>query len=110
MAIDMNKVSGNHSQQLDNIKFKSQNANQTVKQQAVQSQASSAPQAKDSVSLTQQAQQLHNIKDKLTNTSSVNQEKVDSIRKAIAAGEYKVDPQKLAENLAKFEEDLAKIF
>ncbi len=114
MAIDMNKVAGNHSQQLDNIKLKSQNANQTVKQQTVQSQAqseaSSKPQVKDSVSLTQQAQQLHKIKDKLTNTSSIDQEKVESIRKAIAAGDYKVDPQKLAANLAKFEGDLSKIF
>ena len=114
MAIDMNKVSGNHSQQLDNIKLKSQNANQTVKQQTAvtqaQTQASNSPQVKDSVSLTQQAQQLHKIKDKLTNTSSIDQEKVETIRKAIAAGEYKVDPEKLAANLAKFEGDLAKIF
>ena len=114
MALDINKVAGNHSQQLDSIKLKAQNSNQNVKQQNVQSQAqtqaSTNPQAKDSVSLTQQAQQLHTIKDKLTNTSSINQEKVESIRKAIAAGDYKVDPQKLAANLAKFEGDLAKIF
>jgi len=110
MAIDMNKVAGAHSQQLDNLKLKSQNANQTVKQETVQNQAqtqaSNKPQAKDSVSLTQQAQQLHKIKEKLTNTSSIDQEKVDSIRKAISAGEYKVDPQKLAANMAKFEEAL----
>jgi len=110
MAIDMNKVAGNHSQQLDSIKLKSQNANQTAKQETVQhqaqTQAGNKPQAKDSVSLTQQAQQLHKIKEKLTNTSSIDQEKVDNIRKAISAGEYKVDPQKLAANMAKFEEAL----
>lgn len=114
MAIDINKAAGNRSQQLDNIKLKSQHANQAGRQQTVQNQAqpqaNSRPPVKDSVSLTQQAQQLHKINEQLTNTSSVDQKKVETIRKAIAAGEYKVDPQKLAANLAKFEEDLTKIF
>ncbi|MDP2559877.1 flagellar biosynthesis anti-sigma factor FlgM [Psychrobium sp. 1_MG-2023] len=114
MAIDINKLAGNHSQQLDSLKNKSQNNATEVKQQNVQqqsqTQAQSQPQAKDSVSLTKQAQQLHGIREKLNNTSSVNQEKVESIRKAIASGDYKVDPEKLAANLAKFEGDLEKIF
>ncbi len=113
-AMDINKLAGNHSQQLDNIKNKGQAATQDVKQQSAQqsvaTQAQNKPEAKDSVSLTQQAQQLLKIREKLNNTSSVNQEKVDNIRKAIAAGEYKVDPDKLAANLAKFEGDLEKIF
>ena len=112
--MDINKLAGNHSQQLDNIKNKGQAATQDVKQQSAQqsvaTQAQNKPEAKDSVSLTQQAQQLLKIREKLNNTSSVNQEKVDNIRKAIAAGEYKVDPDKLAANLAKFEGDLEKIF
>lgn len=114
MALDINKLAGNHSQQLDKLKNQAQSKTEQVKQQNVQQQAQTAaqakPEAKDSVSLTQQAQQLHNIREKLNNTSSVNQEKVESIRKAIAAGEYKVDPDKLAANLAKFEGDLEKIF
>ncbi len=114
MAIELNKLAGAHSQQLDSLKSKAQSDTQSVKQQSVQqnaqTQAQSQPQAKDSVSLTQQAQQLHKIRDKLNNTSSVNQEKVDSIKKAIAAGDYKVDPDKLAANLAKFEGELEKIF
>lgn len=114
MAIDLNKVAGAHSQQLDSLKSKAQSDTQNVKQQDVkqsaQTQAQSQPRAKDSVSLTQQAQQLHKIRDRLNNTSSINQEKVDSIKKAIAAGEYKVDPDKLAANLAKFEGALEKIF
>jgi len=114
MALDINKLAGNHSQQLDRLKNQSQSKTDNVKQQNVQQQAQTAaqskPEAKDSVSLTKQAQQLHNIREKLNNTSSINQEKVASIRKAIAAGEYKVDPDKLAANLAKFEGDLEKIF
>lgn len=114
MAIDLNKLAGSHGQQLEGLKSKAQSDTASVKQQNVQqnaqTQAQSQPQAKDSVSLTQQAQQLHKIQDKLNNTSSVNQEKVESIRKAIAAGEYKVDPDKLAANLAKFEGALEKIF
>jgi len=114
MAIELNKLAGAHSQQLDSLKNKAQSETSNVKQQSVQqnaqTQAQSQPQAKDSVSLTQQAQQLHKIQDKLSTTTSVNQEKVDSIKKAIAAGEYKVDPDKLAANLAKFEGELEKIF
>lgn len=114
MAIELNKVGGAHSQQLDSLKSRAQSDTANVKQQnlqqSTQTQAQSQPQAKDSVSLTQQAQQLHNIRDKLNNTSSINQEKVDSIKKAIAAGDYKVDPDKLAANLAKFEGELEKIF
>lgn len=114
MALNINKPVGNHSQQLDNLKNQAQSKTETVKQQNVQQQAQTTtqtkPESKDSVSLTKQAQQLHNIREKLNNTSSVNQEKVANIRKAIAAGEYKVDPDKLAANLAKFEGDLEKIF
>ncbi len=114
MALDINKAAGNQSQHLDNLKSQSQSKSENVKQQSVQQQAQitiqSKPESKDSVSLTQQAQQLHGIRDKLNNTSSVDQEKVASIRKAIAAGEYKVDPDKLAANIAKFEGDLEKIF
>jgi negative regulator of flagellin synthesis FlgM len=114
MALDINKLAGNHSQQLDKLKSQSQSTTDTVKQKNVQQQAQTAaqakPESKDSVSLTKQAQQLHSIREKLNNTSSVNQEKVANIRKAIAAGEYKVDPDKLAANLAKFEGDLEKIF
>jgi len=114
MAIELNKLAGAHSQQLDSLKSKAQSDTQSVKQQSAQqssqTQAQSQPQSKDSVSLTQQAQQLHKIRDKLNNTSSVNQEKVENIKKAIAAGDYKVDPDKLAANLAKFEGALEKIF
>jgi negative regulator of flagellin synthesis FlgM len=114
MALDINKLAGNHSQKIDNLKNQAQSKTDNVKQQNVQQQSQTAvqsqPETKDSVSLTKQAQQLHAIRDKLNNTSSVNQEKVESIRKAIAAGDYKVDPDKLAANLAKFEGDLEKIF
>ena len=108
MPVNINNPSGAHSQRLDTIKRKAEQSNQAVKQQAVQTPAQ--PQKKDSVSITAQAQELHGLKDKLTNTPSVNQQKVQDIRKAIEAGEYKVDTGKLAANMAQFEGELNKIF
>lgn len=108
MPVNINKPSGAHSQRLDTIKRKAQESTKAVKEQAVQT--TNQPQKKDSVSITSQAQDLHGLKNKLTNTPSVNQQKVQDIRKAIEAGEYKVDTEKLAANMASFEGELNKIF
>lgn len=86
-----------------------QNNNTQVKQQAAQS-ASTSAQVKqvshDSVSLTPQAKQLSELQKKANDAPVVDQTKVAELKKAIAAGEYKVDPQKLAASLANFEFDL----
>ena len=77
-----------------------QNKQTQIKQQTAQSAnsecASKAEFSQDSVSLTPQAKQLSELQKKASDAPVVDQKKVDELQKAIAAGEYKVDPQKLA--------------
>lgn len=86
-----------------------QNKQTQVKQQTAQS-ASNSAQVKqsghDSVSLTPQAKQLSELQKKANDAPVVDQQKVAELKKAIAAGDYKVDPQKLATSIANFEFDL----
>jgi len=64
---------------------------------------------RDSVSLTQQAQDLNKMQNKLSSSSSFNQERVNSLKKAISEGKYSVDAEKLAQNMLNFEEELHSI-
>lgn len=90
---------------LDNQKLAQQQAQskgsaaQSANQQAAAAQ--SAPR-QDSVSLTQSAQQLNQVQKKASE-APVNQEKVDRLKKAIQNGEYKVNPEALADKIAKLE-------
>jgi negative regulator of flagellin synthesis FlgM len=59
--------------------------------------------ARDSVSLTPQAQQFKELQKKSTDAPVINQEKIEELKKTIASGEYKIDPQKLAASMANFE-------
>ena len=101
MAININNLSSQAQVQQTN--------QSQVKQQAAQS-ASTSAQVKqvshDSVSLTPQAKQLSELQKKANDAPVVDQKKVDELKKAIAAGEYKIDPQKLAASIANFEFDL----
>ncbi|MCG9697178.1 flagellar biosynthesis anti-sigma factor FlgM [Shewanella sp. Isolate11] len=61
---------------------------------------------KDSVSITSAAQQLQNVQAKLNDIPEIDLKKVEEIKTAIAEGRYKVDPEKLASNIAQFESEL----
>ncbi len=96
----------------NNTPIKQKIDNQTqVKQDAVKTAATSE-QAKsvrqDSVSLTPQAKQLSELQKKASDEPVVNQKKIDELKKAIASGEYKINPEKLAANIADFEFELNK--
>ena len=69
----------------------------------------SIPPKSDSVSLTAQAQQLQSTQAKMTDIPEINEQKVQEIKLAIAEGRYKIDPEKLATNIAQFENDLKDI-
>jgi negative regulator of flagellin synthesis FlgM len=100
MAININNLSNNSQ-----VKQKLDQQVQ-VKQQATQSAASSEQgksAVKDSVSLTPQAQQLNELQKKANDAPAVDQKKIDQLKKAIANGEYKVNPEKLAASIANFE-------
>jgi negative regulator of flagellin synthesis FlgM len=65
------------------------------------SQSQKAP--KDSVSLTPQAQKMTELQKKANDSSEINQKRVDQLKKAIASGDYKVNPEKLAASMQNFE-------
>lgn len=78
------------------------------KQQVAQQQASlNAPaQKQDSVSLTTQAQQFTKAQEKASNSSGIDQKKIDDIKQAIAEGKYKINVEQLAKRIVQFEGEL----
>jgi len=56
--------------------------------------------AEDTVKLSGTAQTLQSQQSKMDNLPDVDMDKVEQIKNAIAAGEYKIDTQKLANNMA----------
>ena len=69
----------------------------TAKQSGVQSGGTLA---EDTVKLSGTAQTLQSQQSKINNLPDVDMDKVEQIKNAIAAGEYKIDTQKLANNMA----------
>lgn len=103
MAIN-NVNNGGPKTPIDNTKLSNQQAQtQSAAQQeaAAKSTQTTAPR-QDSVSLTQSAQQLSQVQKK-GSEAPVNQEKVDKLKKAIQSGEYKIDPDSLAQKIARLE-------
>ncbi len=101
MAININNL--NNQAQVH------QNKQTQVKQDAVQTANNNAQVkhvARDSVSLTPQAQQLKELQKKTASAPMVDQKKIDELKKAISSGEYKVDAEKLMKNMLAYEFDL----
>lgn len=64
----------------------------------------------DSVSLTSEAQQLQKVQQKtLNSTSTGNESRVESLKKAVANGEYKVNSETVAKKMFGFESTLDKL-
>jgi negative regulator of flagellin synthesis FlgM len=88
-------------QKLAQQQLQNQSAGVNKDQAATQS---TAPR-QDSVSLTSSAQQMSQVQKKSTE-APVNQEKVDQLKKAVADGEYKINPEVLAQKIAKLESQI----
>lgn len=102
MAININNLNSNNTQV-------NQNKQAQVKEQLTQSTTSNSQlktPAQDVVSITPQAKQLNELQKKASDGPAVDQKKIDELKKAISAGDYKIDPEKLAASLAKFEFNL----
>lgn len=56
--------------------------------------------AQDTVKLSGAAQTLQSQQAKISSLPDIDMDKVEQIKSAIAAGEYKIDTQKLASNMA----------
>ncbi|GGW63608.1 flagellar biosynthesis anti-sigma factor FlgM [Alishewanella tabrizica] len=103
MAININNLQNSTQVKAD------QNAGQVVQRQQAtvqQSAMNQAAQKQDSVSITPQAQQFSKLQEKATNSSGIDQEKVDKIKQAIADGKYKINVEMLAKRIMQFEGDL----
>lgn len=87
--------------QLENVKLAAAQE-QAKNQQAQKTEGPASSNKADSVSLSASAQNLT----KTNKEAPVDQSKIDRLKRAIVNGEYKVNPEKLAESIAKFEQDL----
>ncbi len=105
--MSINNVNNTNKLQLDASKVAQQQVQNKSSDASSQASAnqSATPARQDSVSLTQSAQQLSNVQKKGAE-APVNQEKVDRLKKTIADGEYKVNPEVLAKKIAVFESQL----
>ena len=84
--------------------------NKTQKQQNVSKQTQTAgSSSKDSVQLTSQALNLNKMQGKTTEPQ-VNTKRIESLKSAILNGDYKINTERLAEKLGKFEGDFGKAF
>jgi negative regulator of flagellin synthesis FlgM len=110
MSVNFNNLPGGQqgNQQIgsDKAEQRSQVRQQSNQQAVVQQQTTTGASAKDSVSLTPQAQQFNKLQQKASNSSGVDQNKVNDIKKAISEGSYQVNVDRLAQKLSNFESDL----
>ncbi|MEZ8559074.1 flagellar biosynthesis anti-sigma factor FlgM [Vibrio cyclitrophicus] len=83
-----------------------------VRSEASRSEASrsdvstKSPASKDAVSLSQQGKAIGQLHQDMAAQPSFDSVKVAAIKEAIANGSYTVDPEKLADNMIKFEDEL----
>lgn len=62
--------------------------------------------AQDAVSLSSQGKAVGEMHNQMVSQPSFDKAKVAAIKEAIANGSYSVDPEKLADNMMKFEKEL----
>ena len=60
----------------------------------------------DTVSLSQESQQVSGLQQQLKDSPAIDQAKVDSIKQEIANGNYPLDAEKIAANLINLEQSL----
>ena len=102
MAININNLQNTAQVKTDKVE-----QNLERQQTSAQLNASqTANQKQDSVSITPQAQQFAKLTDKASNSSGIDQEKVDKIKQAIAEGKYTVNVEQLARRIVQFESEL----
>ncbi|MDN3697816.1 MULTISPECIES: flagellar biosynthesis anti-sigma factor FlgM [Vibrio] len=74
------------------------------------SRSESAPKAtgkQDEVSLSQQGKAIGQLHQQMASQPSFDSAKVAAIKEAISNGSYSVDPEKLADNMMKFENEFS---
>jgi len=85
--------------------------NKAQKQPDLRQQAqSTGSSAKDSVQLTSQALSLSKMENQPSSEPQVNKKRIEALKAAILNGDYKINTERLAEKLSKFEGDFSKAF
>lgn len=83
--------------------------NQAKKQQDIRKQGvDGTTKNQDSVQLTSQAKNLNKMQ--ATSEPQINKQRVETLKAAILNGDYKINTERLAEKLSKFEGDFGKAF
>jgi negative regulator of flagellin synthesis FlgM len=103
----INNINNNiNKPQIDGQKLaQQQTQGQSADTKAAQAATQPAGLRQDSVSLTSSAQQLSQVQKKDIE-APVNQEKVDKLKQAIANGDYRINPEVLAQKIAKLESQI----
>ncbi|MFT6329863.1 MAG: negative regulator of flagellin synthesis FlgM [Bermanella sp.] len=103
----INNINNNiNKPQIDGQKLaQQQTQGQSTDTKAAQVATQPAVLRQDSVSLTPSAQQLSQAQKKDVE-APVNQEKVDKLKQAITNGDYKINPEVLAQKIAKLESQI----
>lgn len=103
MAININNLNNNNQ-------VKQKLEQQVQSKQQVSESANASQQAKlatrDSVSITPQAKQMNELQKSAADSPVLNQKKIAELKSAIASGDYKINPEKLAASIANFEFEL----
>lgn len=106
MTIDIQSIKPN---QLQTTGKQSDSKLSTDNNKETTSSAQSTATQKDlSLQLTKEAKLLQEINNQLSSQPEVDQKRVAEIKQAIQEGTYKIDNQKLAENLLHLEKELLK--
>ena len=103
MSLNINNVNKNTA--LNQVQNQAKDVKQNASQAENTARQTTQPKT-DSLSLTPQAKQLSELQKKASDAPVVDQKKIEKLQKAIASGDYKIDPDKLAASIAKFEFDL----
>ena len=103
MAININNLN-NTNQVKQKVEQQVQTKQQVSESANASQQAKLAP--RDSVSITPQAKQMTELQKKAADAPVLNQKKIAELKSAITAGDYKINPEKLAASIANFEFEL----
>jgi negative regulator of flagellin synthesis FlgM len=103
MAININNLN-NAGQVKQKLEQQVQSKQQVSESTNASQQAKLAP--RDSVSITPQAKQMNELQKKAADSPVLNQKKIAELKNAIASGDYKINPEKLAASIANFEFEL----